>query len=59
MLGGVNSTSESIRQRPGSLVRTNLSFENGGLLGALIPILLEMLMKFRNTPDSPYWFNLP
>ena len=32
----MNSTSESIRQRPGSLVRTNFSFKNRGLLGAMI-----------------------
>ena len=59
MLGGVNSTSESIRQRPGSLVRTNFSFKNRGLLAALVPILLEVLMKFRSNPDWPHWFNLP
>ncbi len=34
--GGVNSTSEPIRERPGSLVRTNFSFKNRGLLAALI-----------------------
>lgn len=26
---------------------------------AIIPILLEVLIKFRNSPDWPYWFNLP
>ena len=26
---------------------------------ALVPILLEVLMKFRSNPDWPHWFNLP
>ena len=50
----MNSATEPVRQRPGSLVRTNFSFKNRGLLGALIlgPIAVAAAFSPPRFPES-------
>ncbi len=50
----MNSTTEPIRERPGSDVRTNFSFKNRGLLGALIlgPVAFAVAFSPPRLPES-------
>lgn len=57
----MNSSTEPVRQRPGSLVRTNFSFRNRGLLGAAILAPLAFAAAFsppRIPEDEPLAWSL-